>query len=412
MSRRARQLGWWIAGVGAALVIVATLRPQPVTGARTQLDPSAAADRLANVILFLPIGVGLAMARVARWRAVLSGVLLSALVEILQHWIPGRYPNPLDVVTNGLGTALGGALLPWLAAPPSRRVAGAALALVLAGLVGLAWLAEPAVLPGPYAVRLRPPNSRGRWLGAVHRLTVGPLRVPAGQRSEPLSQLFKDGAPLRMSLTVKERPDRGRHIAQILGAEGRTVLRVGQYRDGLRLTVGDRGTHLGFGHTPLRWQGALVPGHHRISLRPGHDGLCVGFDGEVRCGLGPSIAHGWARIHTLNGTAPWVPTLLDVLWMLGIGALVGAWAPSLRWVTGATAFAVGVSVYLVTGTGLAAPPAWGVVLGVGAAFIARILRHHLDPRVPAPAQPEAPSGALAAPRLATPPPASPARPAS
>jgi VanZ family protein len=67
-----------------------------------------------NVAIYLPLGAvgGLALARrhsrgTAVWGALLMGFLLSASVEMLQLYVPGRDTSLTDVVTNSIGTAAG-----------------------------------------------------------------------------------------------------------------------------------------------------------------------------------------------------------------------------------------------------------------------------------------------------------------
>ena len=64
-------------------------------------------DVILNVALFLPIGFlrrGLGQAgRRVGWRAVAAACALSTLVEFIQVFLPGRYPSPVDVVTNTAG---------------------------------------------------------------------------------------------------------------------------------------------------------------------------------------------------------------------------------------------------------------------------------------------------------------------
>lgn len=62
---------------------------------------------LLNVLLFVPMGAGLALlTRWSWWRVVLVAAAASTLVELLQLVLP-RDPDPLDVVTNTLGALVG-----------------------------------------------------------------------------------------------------------------------------------------------------------------------------------------------------------------------------------------------------------------------------------------------------------------
>jgi VanZ family protein len=84
-------------------------------------------DVVQNVLLFIPFGF-LSASFFANSRAMgigppawscLAGICLSGGVEILQAWIPGRYPSLSDMVLNGAG-ALGGAL--WAGHPSRSRI--------------------------------------------------------------------------------------------------------------------------------------------------------------------------------------------------------------------------------------------------------------------------------------------------
>ncbi len=60
-----------------------------------------------NVLLFMPLGVALALRGWPMGRAVLTGILLSVTIETFQLWIPGRHSALLDVFANGTGALLG-----------------------------------------------------------------------------------------------------------------------------------------------------------------------------------------------------------------------------------------------------------------------------------------------------------------
>lgn len=79
-------------------------------------------DVAQNVILFLPFGfffatvlpIRLSENRRRAWTCA-AGLCVSAGVEILQAWIPGRYSALSDVLLNGCGAFLGGVLAARLA---------------------------------------------------------------------------------------------------------------------------------------------------------------------------------------------------------------------------------------------------------------------------------------------------------
>lgn len=85
-------------------------------------------ERTLNALLFVPLGATLALlvGRRAWPLAMPAGLVLSAAVEYAQVGIPGRVPDPQDVVWNTLGAA-GGALAVGVGygmAAITRRAAG------------------------------------------------------------------------------------------------------------------------------------------------------------------------------------------------------------------------------------------------------------------------------------------------
>lgn len=75
--------------------------------------PSAVVlEVLANVALFVPVGLLLAFAlpRLRLWQIVVIGALMSAVIESVQGFMPSRFPTLSDVIANTTGTLLGGVL--------------------------------------------------------------------------------------------------------------------------------------------------------------------------------------------------------------------------------------------------------------------------------------------------------------
>lgn len=67
-------------------------------------------ERGANVALFVPIGVLFLLLAGRRfwWAALLAGVGMSVAIEAAQGmWLSSRVADPGDVLTNGIGTAVG-----------------------------------------------------------------------------------------------------------------------------------------------------------------------------------------------------------------------------------------------------------------------------------------------------------------
>lgn len=86
---------------------------------------AALLDAMLNLVGYLPFGSCLALALFPKWQgraAFAAGTILpglfSLLVEILQMYLPGRYPSLIDVATNVIGATAGAAIAvlatPWL----------------------------------------------------------------------------------------------------------------------------------------------------------------------------------------------------------------------------------------------------------------------------------------------------------
>jgi hypothetical protein len=114
------------------LLAIAVLTLSPQQGA-TKLPLSwcllcgdtSVLDAILNVLLFIPLGMGLRLAGFSRRRAFAIGLVTTITVEVLQYWIPGRDSSLGDIVTNSVGTLVGILCADvWrIVLLPSRRVA-------------------------------------------------------------------------------------------------------------------------------------------------------------------------------------------------------------------------------------------------------------------------------------------------
>ncbi len=154
--------------ISGALIAFATLTPH--AGPPPPFDPLCivcgelgGVDVVLNVILFLPLGLGLALAGVRPLRAIGGMFAASLTIELLQLFvIPGRDATIGDVLMNSIGGALGfaiGAHLKSLVQPRGR----AAVTLLLAWSV--AWLVVQSVA----AYSLAPALTRSRYYGQIAR---------------------------------------------------------------------------------------------------------------------------------------------------------------------------------------------------------------------------------------------------
>lgn len=67
----------------------------------------------ANVLLFVPLGLLLALLFRPPWIGVVLAVALSVAAEAVQLVLPGRLASPRDILANALGAGIG-AFIAWL----------------------------------------------------------------------------------------------------------------------------------------------------------------------------------------------------------------------------------------------------------------------------------------------------------
>ncbi|MEP7175857.1 MAG: VanZ family protein [Gemmatimonadales bacterium] len=287
------------------------------------------ADVAVNLLLFLPLSVGLRLAGVSWARIVVIAGLLSLTVELLQLFvIPGRDASLSDVLTNTISGALGatlGTLLPGLLRPrPARALAllaGGGIALVLTLLVS-GWLLSPEVPRG---------DLMSRWAHEAPGTDVFNGRV----RSVRLEgvPMPHDGSPPD-SAALRQRLDGGRFSLEaevVSGAPTRDRLWVYMFRvpSGGALTLNQQGRQAGV---------ALPARALRFYLRPPMVTLAAGFPqaADVPVALTAWAAAGRVRIasvydglerSTTLGLSPVFGWILFVPFELAVGTGV-------RWVSG------------------------------------------------------------------------------
>jgi len=86
-------------------------------------------DLITNIFLFIPIGFFFKLSRGHNrdnlcLGPLIFGLILSAAIEFTQVFIPGRYTQVIDVITNGLGAWFGGMIFAFLVSQVKAELPG------------------------------------------------------------------------------------------------------------------------------------------------------------------------------------------------------------------------------------------------------------------------------------------------
>ena len=206
---------------GAVVIAFATLRPGPAgmgtEGICLVCGPYGGVDAILNLLLFVPFGVGLALARTGGRTAlgIVFGCSLAIELLQLQH-ITGRDATLGDLLWNTLGGAAGflmGRHPTTLLRPPARLAAGLALASIIGwvsvqGIVAYSFV--PALPPGPYYGQIGRPSTASRlaFPGRVHSARAGDVSLTPGRLASPerLRDLLSRRGGTRVEVAVTPGP--------------------------------------------------------------------------------------------------------------------------------------------------------------------------------------------------------------
>lgn len=245
---RLRTAGVALTAVSVAAVAWFTLRPDPTPGSAPPDGCCFPVDIVQNLLLFLPVGAGLALLGLRARTVTLLGALFSAAVEASQSlWIDGRDASLGDVAANVVGSLLGILVVArW-----SRRarwwrwVAPVIAVAVVFWWLGVAFLVRPMV-PGSYLWNTRWADSSAhlaRFTGRV--LSVTFQRRPLAEGSLPEREVerlqLSQADTFRLSTTVVTGPviaGRVRLASIAFGTSGREYMSL--WLEGRRLLAFQR----------------------------------------------------------------------------------------------------------------------------------------------------------------------------
>ncbi len=295
-------------------------------------------DTLANILLFVPLGVGLGLLRWRPVRAWAFGTGLSIVIELVQFAIPGRWPSVGDMVFNGVGAAVGCVVIffaAWWLRPPEAR----------APWLSIAWGFGTAVVFVATAYLLAPSFPRtlywGQWIprleglelydGKVLEASVGdlplpPLRLPY---SDSVRTLLLAGAPLEISAIAGPAPPGLASIVSIADSANEQILLVGPDWDDLIFLHRTFANNVGLTHPSMRlgeWLLGVAPGDTlRITVQRRRELFCVTLNNRTKC-QGFTVGEGWSVIHSLEFFS-WLPRKpVSAIWLGVLMIPFGLWA--------------------------------------------------------------------------------------
>ena len=265
-----RRVGLAIGLVAALGIAAATLIPGKVAATagnyapRCRIcGPMSGVDVVGNVLLFAPLGLGLAVAGFARRRTVQLGGLASIAIELLQFTIiPGRDTSVVDVAANTLGTFAGfvvGAHWRTLVFPDrraSRMLALTSGAAHVALAMVVSWALGPGLPDGSWylergiGTRLKP---AGRVLDA--RASAEPMVGDTMTNVPTVRRELLAGRSIVVTAVIAPGPNQATSFIQILDTSLDNIVTIDRHRDDAAFYSRMRASDLGLQHIQVKMAG-------------------------------------------------------------------------------------------------------------------------------------------------------------
>jgi hypothetical protein len=299
------------------------------------------ANLLRNIILFLPVGF-FVFGWTASWIvALLAGGVLSATIELLQFFIPGRNPFLVDVLANTTGAGVGAMFataipIAFGSSGPRRRlfaaaVASSALAAAAPGLL---------LTPDPPEDRLwmhwnHPLTRTGGYDGPILETSIGNLPLRPGRIPDHvrLPDRLLAGRTLSIRMEAGNPVAEARGLLRVVqGPSGRELFILTVHGTAVTASLPVRADRAGLTRPRATAPGVLggaLPGDTVLlltRLRP-DGGLRIEGPGARWDGRGPDPSNGWSLLYVPPGTGPRGMTALGFLWCAVLLLLPAAIAP-------------------------------------------------------------------------------------
>lgn len=237
-----------LALVVASLFVIgmATLRPEdgnPIPSLCIICGIYGGVDAILNVLLFMPLGAGLALCSLRGKRALPTMALVSLAIEVTQLVaIPGRDASLGDLMNNTIGGALGFALtrhaLVWLRPSPStaRRLTIGWSGFWLLVQAGSSFGLAPALVQSRYYGQIgRSLEVFARFEGKVISAAIGAEAIPDWElpKSASVKSALERGEPVTATVVPGEPTPDLAPIIRVADDKQREILLLAQDRRAL-----------------------------------------------------------------------------------------------------------------------------------------------------------------------------------
>ena len=246
-SSRIRRVGWALTIAASLAIAYGTLSPRHGMSGREGYaavcricDGTPGVDVIANVVLFIPLGIALILAGMRPVRALLVMAGMTTAIELTQlRMVAGRDASVVDIATNLTGALVGviiGRQWRTLTRPNARTAASLAVgaAVMFLIVVGATSVALTPSLTLPPWQSNRGPGSElgpsGRILDV--RVAGQPVTVDDTVRNGATVRAgLLAGRPVVVSAIVSRDPTQSTHLAQILDFDIDDIAVVSRVRD-------------------------------------------------------------------------------------------------------------------------------------------------------------------------------------
>jgi hypothetical protein len=336
----------------ASLIAIAVLTLTPTEGTSEisfwclKCGDRRATDLLQNVLLFVPLGVGLGLYGARFRRAAFLALACTCLVEALQFFaVPGRYASLRDILANFAGALIGYALgRHWrILVVPNHRAAR-----LLATMFAILWLGTQAFTawalgiwppPEPWWAQLHPSHDDypAVFTDQILGVSVGSIQIRYNDQLssddvDAIREQILAGAPFRVVVADVLATREQAAIAIISAGPVHDVVWWSQdERDGI-LGVTVRGTRLGLRTPSVRIADVFPEARgDTVTLTGSYRHGWYELQTESRSGvrhreLSASPSWGWAfllpfPLWTFGSTVFW----LTGLYLAAVCCLLGYW---------------------------------------------------------------------------------------